>query len=71
MRYMTEYAEVVHHPKEDAMMECIYGKSTDLDKVIDEVKFQHGSMGDKSTAFFGIIKSASMEQIEAKEILLH
>ncbi len=66
MRYMIEYTEAVHHPKEDAMMDCIYGKLTEIDTVIDEVKLQHGSMGKKSAEFYNIVRSAIMEQFEEK-----
>lgn len=70
MRYMKDYAEAVHHPKEDAVMDCIYGRSPDLDVVIDEIKLQHRSMNEKSTAFLDIIRSAAMEQFEEKSNIL-
>jgi len=36
MRYMIDYAEIVHHPKEDAMMDCVYGRFKDLDELAME-----------------------------------
>jgi len=67
MRYMIEYADIAHHPKEDVMMDCIYGRLPELDKVIDEIKFQHGSIAEKSIAFAEIINAATVEQFVEKE----
>ena len=70
MRYMMEYAEVVHHPKEDAMMDCVYRKYAELELVIDEIKFQHQSMSTKSAAFNESLKSAIAEQFLEKQTII-
>ena len=70
MRYMIEYAEVVHHPKEDVMMDCVYNKSEELDPVIDEIKFQHQSMGATSGAFNESLKAVIAEQFVEKEAIV-
>ena len=70
MRYMIDYAEVVHHPKEDAMMDCVYKKFDDLDVVIDEIKFQHSSMKGKSEAFNESLKSAIADQFLERETII-
>ena len=58
MRYMVEYADVVHHPKEDAMMSCLLNKSAYLEALVREVEMQHKSIGKSSIEFYDLVKIA-------------
>jgi hemerythrin-like domain-containing protein len=69
MRYMVEYTDLVHHPKEDAVIDCISKKTTGFKKLTDEIKFQHESIGKLSIGFYDSIKKANLEEsADAKEI---
>ena len=67
MRYMVEYADVVHHPKEDAMMQCISKKSAYLEALVGEIEKQHKLIRKSSTEFYDIVKAVESEEIVSKE----
>ena len=70
MRYMIDYGETVHHPKEDAIMDCVYGRNHKVDEFIDAIREQHNRMDTKSTQFYKLIQMASMDQfIKRQEII--
>ena len=62
MRYMVEYTDLVHHPKEDAVIDCISKKTTGFKKLTDEIKFQHESIGKLSNKFYDTVKRAKREE---------
>ena len=69
MRYMIEYTDLVHHPKEDAMMRCVSAISSDLNALIEEITNQHKTIGKLSTEFYELVKAAEhKESIERKQI---
>ena len=69
MRYMVEYTDLVHHPKEDAVIDCISKKTTGFKKLTDEIKFQHESIGKLSSEFYDLVKKAKLEEsADTKEI---
>ncbi len=69
MRYMVEYTDFVHHPKEDAVMRCISKKTTGFKKITDEIKLQHESIGKLSNDFYELVKKAELEEfVEKKQI---
>ena len=61
MRYMVEYTDLVHHPKEDAVIDCISKKTAGFKKLTDEIKFQHESIGKLSNRFYDLVKQAKLE----------
>ena len=66
MRYMVEYADVVHHPKEDAMMQCISQKSPYLEALVSEIEKQHKTIRKSSIEFYDIVKAVESEDIVSK-----
>ena len=62
MRYMVEYTDLVHHPKEDAVIDCISKKTAGFKKLTDEIKFQHESIGKLSNIFYDSVKNAKLEK---------
>ncbi|MFT5111044.1 MAG: hemerythrin-like domain-containing protein [Parasphingorhabdus sp.] len=70
MQYMIEYSEAIHHPKEDAIMSCIYGRKHELDKFIDAIREQHERMDTKSTNFYRLIQLASMDQFVKRQNII-
>ena len=70
MRYMIDYGETVHHPKEDAIMNCVYGRNHKVDEFIEAIREQHNRMDTKSTQFYKLIKIASMDQfVKRQEVI--
>ena len=69
MRYMVEYTDLVHHPKEDAVIRCISKKTTGFKKLTDEIKFQHESIRKLSNDFYELVKKAEFEDfVDSKQI---
>ena len=69
MRYMVEYTDLVHHPKEDAVIRCISKKTTGFKKLTDEIKFQHESIGKLSNDFYELVKNVELEDfVDSKQI---
>ena len=69
MRYMVEYTDLVHHPKEDTMMRCISKKSSKLNELVQEIKMQHKSIGKFSIDFYEMVKAAELDEfVEKKKI---
>ena len=62
MRYMVEYTDLVHHPKEDAVIDCISKKTAGFKKLTDEIKFQHESIGKLSSEFYDSVKKARLQE---------
>ena len=69
MRYMVEYTDLVHHPKEDAVIRCISKKTTGFKKLTDEIKFQHESIGKLSNDLYELVKNVELEDfVDSKQI---
>ena len=69
MRYMVEYADVVHHPKEDAMMQCISQKSALLEALVGEIEMQHKSIRKSSTDFYDLVKGVESKEMVSKDTI--
>ena len=70
MRYMVNYVDVVHHPKEDVMMECVSQKTDELKDIIEEIEMQHRSIGDMSKDFYSKVEKAAAGEFISRDTLI-
>jgi len=70
LRYLTNYSDLVHHPKEDAMFERLAHKEPDMASQMDVLKDEHQSLARVGAAFLEIVKAAeSGEFVQRKEVV--
>lgn len=70
MHYLVDYADVVHHPKEDAMMACIKDASEDISELVDEINMQHRSIAEMSSALYEKVRAAAQGEFIEKDALV-
>jgi hemerythrin-like domain-containing protein len=58
MRYMTNYSDLVHHPKEDSMFEKLIVKEPDVANEVAVLREEHETLARLSTEFLEIVKAA-------------
>jgi hemerythrin-like domain-containing protein len=62
MRYMVNYSDAVHHPKEDALFDRLSEKKPDLTESIADIRQQHETLAEKSSQFYDIVKKAAVAE---------
>ena len=70
MHYLVDYADVVHHPKEDAMMDCIKDESDELRELVAEINMQHESIARMSGALYEKVQAAAQGEFIEKQGLV-
>lgn len=58
MRYMVNYSDLIHHPKEDSMFERLVQKEPDVAKQVEVLRQEHQTLADLSSSFLEIVKAA-------------
>lgn len=58
MRYMTNYSDLVHHPKEDSMFAKLLQKEPDVAGEVDVLQQEHETLTRLGGEFLEIIKAA-------------
>lgn len=58
MRYMINYSDMVHHPKEDAMFAKLAENEPDVADQVDVLKEEHETLARLSSEFLEIVKAA-------------
>jgi len=58
MRYMINYSDLVHHPKEDAMFAKLAEKEPDVTDQVEVLREEHQTLARLSSEFLEIVKAA-------------
>lgn len=58
MRYMINYSDLVHHPKEDAMFEKLLQKEPDVAEQVNVLREEHIELARLGSEFSEIVKAA-------------
>jgi len=58
MRYMVNYSDLIHHPKEDSMFDRLVQKEPDAAKQVEVLRQEHQTLAELSGAFLEIVKAA-------------
>lgn len=70
MRYMINYSDLVHHPKEDAMFARLMDKEPDVADQVQVLREEHETLARLSADFLEIVKAAeSGEFIRREEVI--
>jgi len=67
MRYMIDYSDTVHHPKEDAIFDRLLKRAPDLEEIIGEIHAQHKAIAKLGNQFYSIVDNASLGEFVAKQ----
>lgn len=59
MRYMTHYADVVHHPREDALFDLLKQKSEDAADAIRTLRVEHEQLETMGAEFRDMVYAAA------------
>lgn len=63
MRYMVNYADLIHHSKEDAVFALLVSRLPEVEIEIAEIKDQHLTLARMSNHFYEIVKEASVGEV--------
>jgi hemerythrin-like domain-containing protein len=70
MRYMVNYPDLIHHPKEDAMFARLVRNEPDVSGQVEALRQEHVALAELSAAFLEIVKAAqSGEFVQRKEVV--
>lgn len=58
MRYMVNYSDLIHHPKEDSMFARLVQKEPDVAAQVEVLRQEHQTLAALSDAFLEIVKAA-------------
>jgi len=62
MRYMVNYSDAVHHPKEDALFDRLLEKNPESKDLVEDIRRQHETLETKSGQFYDIVKKAAVAE---------
>ncbi|MDH3691303.1 MAG: hemerythrin domain-containing protein [Gammaproteobacteria bacterium] len=69
MTYLTDYSDVIHHPKEDVMLERLGYTQPDFANAIDALMAQHDMLATKGMEFLKIVEEAEEGQAQRLDTL--
>lgn len=67
MRYMVNYSDLIHHPKEDSMFDRLVQKEPDVAKQVEVLRQEHQTLAELSGAFLEIVKAAESGEFILRE----
>lgn len=67
MRYMVNYADLIHHPKEDSMFARLVRNDPDVAGKVETLREEHRMLAASSTAFLDIVKAAQSGEFILRE----
>lgn len=67
MRYMTNYSDMVHHPKEDSMFAKLIQKEPGVAGEVDVLSEEHETLARLSSEFLEIVKAAEYSDFVLRE----
>lgn len=70
MRYMINYPDLIHHPKEDSMFERLVRNEPDVSKQVEALRQEHLALAQLSGAFLEIIKAAESGEFVLRDELV-
>ena len=70
MRYMTEYPDVLHHPREDVLFEQLRREDPELEHVVEKLQHEHEFLTRQSQTYFDAVRAVTVDQVVDLEQLL-
>ncbi len=70
MRYMTNYSDLVHHPKEDSMFAKLVQKEPVVADEVEVLRQEHETLGRLGSGFLDIIKAAEYGDFVLREDMI-
>lgn len=67
MRYMVNYADLIHHPREDSMFARLVQREPDVGKEVEVLQQEHQTLASLSSGFLEIIKAAETGEFVRRE----
>ena len=67
MRYMINYSDLVHHPKEDAMFNKLVQKEPDVADEVKVLREEHETLARLSGEFLEIVKAAEYSEFVLRD----
>jgi len=67
MYYLTHYADVLHHPKEDILFARVKAREKNIAPTIDKLTIQHAQLHDMGKAMVGALDDVVNGSIEPRE----
>ena len=69
MRYMAQYSDRFHHPKEDLIFAQLLKRDPDVRAEVEEIIEEHVSIGLAGREFTGLLRASGVDSIDAREQL--
>jgi len=70
MRYMVNYPDLVHHPKEDAMFARLLNQEPGAADRVEALRREHRTLASLSDAFLDIVKAAESGELVQRDELI-
>ena len=70
MRYMVNYPDLIHHPKEDSMFARLLQKEPDVSEKVEALRREHVELAALSQAFLEIVRAAETGEFVLRDELI-
>ena len=69
MQYMTNYPDLVHHPKEDLVFDKLAERDSNTRLIVKDLIAKHGVLAEKGSAFLDSIRMVMNEHLVERDTL--
>ena len=69
MRYMAQYSDRFHHPKEDLIFAQLLKRDPEVRADVEEIIEEHVSIGLAGREFTGLLRASGVDSVDARERL--
>lgn len=69
MRYMTQYPDEFHHPKEDRIFARLATRRPEIRADIEEISKEHATIGSAGQKLNGLLRSSDIDSVNVREAL--
>ncbi len=71
MKYVTDYQDVVHHPKEDILFDLLRDRDESKKKVIDKLELQHKQLALDGVQLQALLEAVIQDEPVARESIVN